>query len=230
MRTTALQILLFAFFSGVALTPDTTRAGWPWDPCETTGLKKNSPEWWDYASSLPVGSRQNYRKGKLWPPFPRPTVPQQPYIHQYHAAIYWPHPYNKQDECIVRVFEEAQIAEGWKNATTLYNYHFDPHTQQLTKSGQEHLLWILQHAHEQRRVAYVQASTEKSINDLRLASVNNSVEELLGHTDSLSVMLHVTSPVFRPAREVDTYQKAWLEGMAAPHIPYSAERSSNSGP
>ena len=190
-------------------------------------MKKYSPVWWSYTRSLPVGSRQHYRKGKLWPPEPRPTEPQQPYSHQFHAAHYWPHPYNKQDECIVRIFEEAQIAQGWKNATTLYDYHFDPESHELTKSGRQHVLWILEHAYPERRMAFVQASTERQINDRRLASVNGFVHEIVGHEQGLSVVLQVTSPVFRPAHEVDLYQKAWVEGMISPHIPYSVDGNSS---
>lgn len=229
MQSKLLHILLFAFFSGIVVSPDTARAGWPWEKKTDQGMKKYSPEWWSYASSLPVGSRQNYRKGKLWPPQPRPTDPQQPYSHQFHAAHFWPHPYNEQDQCIVRVFEEAQIAQGWKKATTLYDYHFDPETQQLTRSGRQQLLWIIQHAHEHRRITYVQLSTERHVNEARLASVKQSLMDMVGNTDSMTVLLDATSPVFRPAHEVDLYQKAWVEGMIPPHIPYSVDGNSSGG-
>jgi len=223
MRLFLTQILLFAFFSGIVVTPDTARAGWPWEKKQDHGMEKYSPEWWEYAASLPVGSRQHYRKGKLWPPRPRPTGPQQPYSHQYHAAHYWPTPYSEHDCSIVKVFEEAQISQGWKNATTLYSYHFDPETQELSKSGREHLIWILNNAHHARRAAFVQATTDKRVNDLRLASVHGALQEYVGHPDALPVTLEVNTQLFRPAHEVDTYQKAWIEGMIDPHIPYSVE-------
>lgn len=227
MRSKFWQILLFAFFSGIIVSPDTARAGWPWQKKTDHGMQKYSPEWWSFTGSLPVGSRQLYRKGKLWPPQPRPTVPQQTYGQQFHASNFWPYPYNEQDRCIVRIFEEAQVAEGWKKSTTLYDYHFDPESQELNRAGRQQLLWILQHAHEHRRAAYVQASTEKRINDIRLASVNESLVEFVGSPETLPVMLDITSPVFRPAHEVDLYQKAWIEGMIPPHIPYSVEGNSS---
>ncbi|MCA8987377.1 MAG: hypothetical protein KDA78_07040 [Planctomycetaceae bacterium] len=225
MRIYLPQIVLFAFFSSVVLTPDSAHAGWPWSAKHESGMKKYSPEWWGYTGSLPVGSRQVYRYGKMWPNRPRPTEPQQTVMQQLHAAHFWPTPYNHIDRSYIECLEEAQIAEGWKNATTLYEYHFSPDTHQLTKSGREHLLWIMQNAVTHRRMAYVQASAEPYINDLRLASVNQFVHEVGGQDCTMAVMLHVTSPISRPAVEVESYQRVWLENMESPHIPYSLEGS-----
>jgi len=229
MRLGLPQILLFAFFSGLVLTPDSARAGWPWEKKEEAGMEKYSPEWWSYTGSLPVGSRQKYRYGKMWPNRPRPTERQQTFMQQFHAAHFWPTPYNHLDRSIVEVYQEAQIAEGWKNATTLYEYHFDAETHQLTKSGREHCLWIMQNAPAQRRMAFVQASTEKYINELRLASVNNFVTEITGPEPSMAVMLNMTAPIGRPAVEVENYQRVWLENLESPHIPYSVDGGGGSG-
>ncbi|TWT61130.1 hypothetical protein [Rubinisphaera italica] len=225
MRLILSQILLFAFFSGIVLCPDTAKAGWPWAKKQDCGMEKYSPEWWAYTGSLPVGSRQFYRFGKMWPPRPRPTDPQQTFMQQYHSAHFWPTPYNEMDRNYINTIQEAQVSKGWKNATTLYDYHFNSETHELTKSGREHLLWIMQSAVSHRRAAYVQASTEKYINEQRLASVNNYVNELAGPACSMAVMLDVTSPMSRPAVEVENYQRVWLENMESPHIPYSLEGS-----
>ena len=52
-----------------------------------------SDQWWAEKAALPVGTRQKCWKGKLWPPYPRPTGPKQQFTHLYHAAHYWPYPY-----------------------------------------------------------------------------------------------------------------------------------------
>lgn len=226
MRLLCLQILLFAFFSGIVVTPDSARAGWPWNKRDASGLKKYSPQWWHYTSSLPVGSRQYSKHGKLWPPRPRPTDQQQTFTQQFHAAHFWPHPYNEQDRRSIEAFDAAQVNQGWKTQTTLYGYYFDPETQELTRSGREHVLWIIQSQglmRNQNRV-FVQISTENHINSMRVASVNSYLEELSSYVDQpLSVVLDLTSPISRPAREVELYQKAWLDTMIPPHIDYSVD-------
>jgi len=225
MRLVLSQILLFAFFSGIVVTPNSAKAAWPWSKSTEAGMEKYSPEWWAYTSSLPVGSRQKYRFGKQWPNRPRPVEPQQPFMQQFHASHFWPTPYNHIDRNIVEVFDEAHISKGWKNATTLYEYHFDPVTNQLNKSGRVHLLWIMNTAAPNRRSAYVQASTEKYINDQRLASVSNYISETAGPAAHLPVMLDARAPVTRPAVEVQRYNQMRLENLESPRIPYNVEAS-----
>ncbi len=57
------------------------------------GPPRGSDEWYAMHADDPVGERQVYKYGKLWPPFPRPTGPKQLAIHKYHAQKYWPMPY-----------------------------------------------------------------------------------------------------------------------------------------
>lgn len=230
MRRSCMTIILFAFFSGIVTVPETAQAGWPWQKQTVNGMKKYSPEWWAYTGSLPVGTRQVHRYGKLWPPRPRPTDPQQTFMQQFHAAHYWPTPYVQHDRDIVKVFEAAQINQGWKNATTLYDYHFDKVTHNLTKSGREHVLWVMQNPARCESVLHIQASTEKSINTMRLASVSNYLAEISSLTGrTMNVLLDVTTPITRPAVEVQMYQKAWLDGMIAPHISTSDSGSDSGG-
>ncbi len=230
MRLSCVTILLFAFFSGMIVVPQSAQAGWPWRKKTVNGMQKYSPQWWEYTGSLPVGSRQVYRHGKLWPPRPRPTDPQQTFAQQFHAAHFWPTPYVENDRNIVKVFEAAQINQGWKNVTTLYGYHFDKDTHELTKSGREHVLWVMQNPTRCHTQIHVQASTERNINTIRLASVNNYVAEISEQTGrSLNVQLDVTSPITRPAVEVELYQKAWLDGMVAPHLSNSSSGGEDSG-
>ncbi len=230
MRLICLRIILFAFFSGIIISPESARAGWPWGKRDTSGLKKHSPEWWEYTGSLPVGSRQVYRHGKLWPPRPRPTDPQQTFAQQFHSAHFWPTPYVENDRNIIKVFEAVQINQGWKNVSTLYGYHFDSESHHLTKSGREHVLWVMQNPARHQHSIHVQASTERSINTMRVASVNNYIAELNDQIGRpLNVLLDVTSPVTRPAVEVELYQKAWIDGMASPHISLKTSNSGGSG-
>ncbi|MBL4884652.1 MAG: hypothetical protein JKY95_08985 [Planctomycetaceae bacterium] len=227
MRFIGLCILLFAFFSGIVVTPDSARAGWPWakrDP--NNGLKKYSSQWWSHTGSLPVGSRQVYKHGKLWPPRPRPTCEQQTFSQQYHSAHFWPDPYNKHDRNSINAFDAAQTNQGWKIETTLFAHHFNPESNELSKSGREKVLWIIQTQNGSNRhhAVHVQISAENHVNTIRVASVNNYLGELHDFIEQpLNVVLEMTLPMTRPAREVDLYQKAWVDGMIAPHIPYSVD-------
>ena len=91
--------------------------------------------WYADRASDPVGSRQRLIKGKFWPPTPRPTGRSQIPSHRYHSAHYWPYPYKCEDRAFVRQVSNSQISNGWVMATTLYSYHFNPDTNQLTRSG-----------------------------------------------------------------------------------------------
>lgn len=226
---TVRQILLLAFFSGTILMPQFAKADWKWWGTDSeTGHKKYSPEWYCAKAQTPPGDRAKCKHGKQWPPFARPTVPQQTWSQQYHSTHYWPLPYNEQDRELVNQWRTRQIASGWRTATTLHEYHFDSDTQDLTTAGRKHILWILQQAPEYYRNAYVAANHDLAVNQSRISHVQNYVAALTGSPDSLPVSLRIATPMNRSGLEIDTYQRAWNESMIPPRITYDAESASGS--
>lgn len=181
-------------------------------------------DWYARRALDPVGSRQRYVKGKMWPPYPRPEGLSMIPSHRFHTAHYWPHPYVCQDRASVREFTAVQEDAGWTNQTTLYDFHFDPDTQLLNRSGILHLKWILTSAPAHRRVLYVQTADNAVASDLRLTSVRGTAEEMVGPQNAPPVIPRVTAPIGRNALEVDRIQRGEMDSQPIPRIspPFSS--------
>jgi len=175
-------------------------------------------DWYARRALDPVGSRQRYIKGKMWPPYPRPEGLSMLPSHRFHAAHYWPHPYVCQDRASVREFLGVQENAGWVNQTTLYDYHFDDDTQLLNRSGVLHLKWILRSAPAEHRILYVQTTDAAKASELRLTSVRGVTEELVGLENLPPVIPRVTSPIGRSALEVDGIQRGDMSSQPVPRI------------
>ncbi|MFN0195414.1 MAG: hypothetical protein ACKVT0_01610 [Planctomycetaceae bacterium] len=192
--------------------------GWFFTSSEERHAKRQRA--WEEKASLPVGARQRHKYGKDWPPKPRPTERQQPLIHRYHNAHYWPLPYVCDDRAYVRNLTELQVASGWVTATTLYDYHFDKTSQELNRAGEIQLRWILENTPVQYRFTFVQNAGDALVNQRRVDSVQMQTGLMLGAEQAPPVMLRVTSPLSRPASEVVHIQRADMESMPAPRIQY----------
>ncbi len=170
-------------------------------------------------------------RGKYWPPFPRPTGRGQLPVHTYHAQHYWPFPYQCQDRSIVREISNRQISNGWVVATTLYDYHFEPDSQELNRSGIMRLRWILKHTPESRRFVFVQATTSNEGSQSRLSNAQKEAVSLVGDGNLPPVMLRVTTPLGRPALEVDRIRRSEIDTLPTPRIenPLGAPAGGGSG-
>ena len=213
------------------MIPHAATAGlipWPWGS-RPKGTSKE--EWYEQRASDPVGARQRFAFGKHWPPYPRPTGLSQLPSHTYHAAHYWPYPYQCDDRAIVREFSDRQINNGWVTATTLYEYHFDPNTNELSRSGVIQLRWILENAPESRRFVFVQSATNNDVSQQRLMNVQTEATNLVGKGNVPPVMLRVTSPLGRPALEVDRIRRLEIDTLPTPRIsdPLGATSSAAGG-
>jgi hypothetical protein len=191
--------------------------------------KRWSADWYALKSGDPVGSRQVCKKGKLWPPKPRPVGPPQQFSHRYHAAHYWPLPYICQDRAYVREVVNTQVANGWTQETTLYEYHFEPETQILTHAGLMHLRWILLETPPERRVAFVQAAWDEPTSQARLENVRAAAFEMVGQEVCPPVMLRVAEPTGTPAEYVDSIQRAIRDSLPEPRIQYQALPTGGAG-
>lgn len=170
-------------------------------------------EWYAERACDPPGSRQIAKHGKLWPPYPRPVGRKQAFCHAFHYAHYWPYPHNLEDAGYTRTIIDQQSANGWVNATTLYDYHFDSETQQLTEVGKNHLLWISQSVPECYRTVYVAQGNSREVGQNRLANSDVYLREA-GITNPPVIVARPVTFVGRPAREVELIRQSELNSIA----------------
>ena len=205
------------------LSTAAVQAGWPFSSDE--GPRRGTDEWYAMHADDPVGERQVYKFGKLWPPKPRPTGPKQLFIHKYHTQKYWPYPYVTGDRAAVRGVWQSQVDNGWQMATTLYEYHFDPETNALNSAGERQLQWILQSAPADQRQLYVQSMNDSVANQLRVANVQMAATNLAGADAVGPVALRVTHAAGRPAEEVNWILEQQQALRVPPQIQYTAPTS-----
>lgn len=196
---------------------------WPWlesNRYQTWQSEREQAkaDWYARRALDPVGSRQRYVKGKDWPPYPRPEGISQLPSHRYHAAHYWPHPYMCQDRNSVRELIAAHETAGWTDHTTFFDYHFEPDTQTLNRSGRLHLQSILRNAPPQHRQLYVQAGDNMTASELRMASVQAETAEMVGSGQVPVIQLRVTSTIGRAAADVDLIQRGQNLSQPIPRI------------
>lgn len=183
------------------------------------GPEPGSAEWWEAKASLPVGARQRFHNGKVWPPFVRPTGEAQQFSHRFHAAHYWPYPYVCEDRAFMKNLWEEQAASGWMDATTLYDYHFDPQSDELNDPGLDHLNWVMHTIPEKRRIIFVQGSYENEISAGRLQAVQQAAAEMAANEEIPAIVLRMTMPLGRPAVEVDMIRQGALNSFPIPRVP-----------
>ncbi len=198
-------------WSGLALPVVATGALLAGEPAAYTD------EWWALRSQDPPGTRQVEKHGKLWPPFSRPTGPKQHWVHKYHNAHYWPHPYAAEDANYVRSVWNQQAGSGWIGATTLHDYHFDPGTQELNSVGREHLAWIANFTPAQYRTIYVAQGGSVVNGQARASQVELALREL--HPEG-GVPIVVRPDRFqgRPGQEIDRLREMELQAIQPPRL------------
>ena len=214
---------LAALAAVACLSAGSIQAGWPFSADE--GPRRGTDEWYALRASDPIGERQVYKYGKVWPMRPRPTGPKQLWIHKYHAQKYWPLPYVCDDRAAVRGVWKAQIDNGWQMATTLYDYHFNPDTNTLNTSGEHHLQWILQSAPAESRQLYVQSVNDAAVNQSRVAAVQLAAANLAGPDAVSPVALRMTHAAGRPAEEVSWIFEQQQSLRVPPKIEYTSPAS-----
>ena len=192
------------------------------------GPDAGTPEYYQYHANSPIGSRQKYHHGKVWPPRPRPCGPHQPFCHKYYYATFWPWPYICQDRAVVRSTSLAQIENGWITATTLYDYHFDPETAELNTSGRRQLEWILTHVPENYLQIHIASDFQATVNEARTMAVQTELAEMAVAQD-LPIALRVSHPLKRSAMTVEAIDRAGLGAIPSPVIQYRGIGSGGGG-
>lgn len=225
-RTAVPTLLTLLVCMPLASKPRVVQAGIPWISTESEAEKEAR---YAYHAQDPVGARQKYKYGKAWPPYPRPIGEPQLLVHRFHAAHYWPWPYIDQDRSYIRNLSQLHVCNGWINATTLYDYHFDPATNELNRAGRIQLKWILQNAPQPYRLAFVQTASNAEHSQQRMASVHDHCAELVGAENTPPVMLRVASPLRRAAEEVDAIRRKEIQSIPTPRIGGSGAGASGGG-
>ena len=185
-------------------------------------------EYYQFHADSPVGSRQLFHKGKVWPPRPRPCGPHQPFCHKYHAATYWPWPYVCQDRAVVHSTINSQVENGWRATTTLYDFHFDDETNELNSAGRKQLHWILSHVPQQHQKLWVASSFDQGVTQARTMSVQTAMTNL-GAGQQIPVELRIAHPLVRSAEVVETIGRAALDNTPAPVIQYQGISGGSGG-
>ncbi len=177
--------------------------------------------WFTSKGTYPTGSRQVCKHGKLWPPYPRPIGPKEPFMHKYHRAHYWPYPYICDDRSAVRQVCDQQTTNGWANYTTLYDFHFDAETQELNQAGRMKLQWITRYCPAKYRLAYVAIGMSEQDSEIRLANVQAAAAAMaFGDLCEVPVSLRIAQSVGTPADEVFLIRGSYLLSTPVPRIPY----------
>lgn len=171
---------------------------------------------------MPIGARQKEKHGKLWPPYPRPVGEQVPCSHRFHAAHYWPWPYNCQDRESIYQITQAHIDNGWVEECTLYHYHFDEESQVLNHAGSRQLRLILESAPEPHRVLWVQNGNTQDISMARTNAVRVAATQMFGGENIPPIMIRVGEPASTPANQVDAQTRGFLKTLPEPRINYQA--------
>jgi len=198
-----------------------SRADWPFSS-KSDAPHWGSKEYHEMRAADPPGARQKYKYGKLWPPQPRPVGPHQTFVHRYHHAHYWPHPYNCQDREAVAAFINVQVSNGWLEQTTLHDYHFDPATNELNSSGRSHLHWIIMHVPPEYQQVNVALSRDATQNSTRVANVQREITQVAGANPGFQVATRLADPTGRPAAEVQSIFTSAQENMPPPILSKTA--------
>lgn len=174
-------------------------------------------EWWALRSQDPPGTRQVEKHGKLWPPFARPQGPKQHWVHKYHHAHYWPHPYAAEDAGYVRSVWNQQASAGWVGATTLHDYHFETDTHGLNSVGRDHLLWIVQFVPAQYRTVYVAQGGSVATGQARASQVELAMREMLPE-GGVPIVVRPDRFQGRPGQEIDRLREMEIQAIQPPRL------------
>ena len=178
----------------------------------------------------PVGCRQLDCKGKQWPPYPRPVGPEAPWAHIYHAEHYWPWPYICTDRQVVLDMSRVQEANGWLCETTLYDYHFNPESNELTVPGKLQLKWILENVPPSYRAVWVQQAEDPKVSQQRLTNVRTVASRLMSQNNLPTIAFRPATAPGRPAIEVDSIRRKELETIPSPRIAFEAALAGPAAP
>lgn len=211
-RTLPLALLIAGAIQGCATGPQFFGHS---DP--TSCHEPGSDEWWAEKALRQPGERQRCKKGKIWPARPRSPEPEQQFSHIYHSQHYWPLPYVCADRAAVYSMFEMQTSLGWQEETTLYDRHFEPGTNLLTRAGELHLERIVHVIPPERRAVYVQSTYDPVIDAVRMETVTAAVASIANGHD-VPISIRECQELSRAASEVQAINTMYNTSIPSPRI------------
>jgi hypothetical protein len=196
--------------------------------CPCPEPRWHTEAWYQMRSQEPVGTRQVEWNGKLWPPYPRPVGPKMTCSNVYHAEHYWPWPYMCTDRNVVNDMTRMQEANGWLAETTLYDYHFNAESNELTVPGKLQLKWILENVPPSYRTVWVQQTEDPAISQQRMESVRAIASRLVSQANLPTIAFRPGTALGRPAIEVDTIRRKELETIPSPRVAFESGAANSS--
>jgi hypothetical protein len=142
------------------------------------------------------------------------------YVKQgYHTNQMWPWPYVCPDRVAVREPFCIMINNGWRRENLIGVHHFIPETNQLNAAGQLRVQWIMTQAPPDRRSIFVERSLDQSVNNQRIAAVQQYATQVAldGRPPQVS-QTHLVSEG-RPAALVDFTNTKFQQSMPVPVLP-----------
>lgn len=99
----------------------------------------------------------------------------------------WPMPFSCWDREHYHAIFNQQYATGNQIAHTLLAEHFDPETNELNRSGELRVSWIMTHSPRDSKQIYVFEDTQGPVVDQRIASVRNLTNRFYSHLSLIHI-------------------------------------------
>ena len=115
-------------------------------------------------------------------------------------------------------FMDTQTSLGWQEETTIYDRDFDSTTEQLTKSGERHLEYILHVVPVERRSVYIQSTHDPVLDNIRTESVNAVMARMCPDGSEVPVSVRDCQQVGRPASEVQQINTMYNTSTPSPRL------------
>ncbi|MFO0999633.1 MAG: hypothetical protein U0936_04795 [Planctomycetaceae bacterium] len=124
---------------------------------------------------------------------------------------------------------DTQVSLGWQEETTLYDRHFDPNNQTLTRSGELHLQYILHAVPPERRAVYIQSTYDSALDGLRTEAVNLAMAKCSQNAGEVMVSIRDCQQVGRPAAEVQAINEMYMSTIPAPRLGSASAGGASTG-
>lgn len=143
----------------------------------------------------------------------------------FHRMNCYPEPFVQADRRATQAPFNVMTNKGWQLQNTLGNQHFNPETQQLTRSGELKVMNILNQGAMERRVVFVLRGANDEATSVRLDSVQQTAARIVPRGDLPEVIRTSTEPRGWPADyiyEIDTKTRS---SIPSPRLPAMQDTS-----
>jgi hypothetical protein len=146
----------------------------------------------------------------------------------WHRMNAWPEPFLTTDRQLERAPFCVMVNKGWQLQNTISDFHFNPETQELTRSGELKLQGILNDSPPPRRTTiFVLRGRTDDVTTARIASVQQAMSRISPQGPLPDVVQSGITPRSWPADYVDDINNKMIKSRPAPVLPASAGGGSN---